>query len=76
MFGAMISRVRMHALAVWAAHDAPGPPNGVPLATHAAWSQPVVDAISIDNDLPPRPRVASPRPGTDDLMAPNICVAP
>ena len=42
------------------------PPPSVSFAAH------LTDASSIGEALGPRPRAASPRPGTDDLMAATI----
>jgi hypothetical protein len=74
MVDATISRVRLRDLAVWAAPGTPGlPPNGgIPYAPSAPRRRSLTDAASIGEPPPTRPRVASSRPGTGDLVASTI----
>jgi hypothetical protein len=69
MIDATISRARLRGLARlgrfrgWKART-----TGLP-APCASWAEHLTDATSIAEALSPRPRAASPRPDTDDLMA-------
>jgi hypothetical protein len=69
MSNATISRARD---AIWRVWAAPGPatrPGGRPPDPSASRAQLAFDAVSIGGDLITRPRAASSRPETDDLMA-------
>jgi hypothetical protein len=69
MIDATISRARDPIWRVWAA---PGPstrPGGRAADPSASRAQAAFDAVSIGGVLITRPRAASSRPETDDLMA-------
>jgi hypothetical protein len=73
MVDATISRGRMRALARLGRsrqHQEP-PSRPLPLPS-ASRRRAVTDAASIGNAPPPRPRAASPRSDTGDLMASTI----
>jgi hypothetical protein len=72
MVDATISRVRMRDLACLGRSGARLRAYGPPPGACASRRQAATDASSIGDGLPPRPRAASSRPGTDDLMASTI----
>jgi hypothetical protein len=72
MVDATISRVRLHDLARLGRFRDGSRASGPCAVPSAPRRQPVTDASSIGDDLPPRPRAASSRPGTDDLVASTI----
>jgi hypothetical protein len=72
MGDATISRARD---AIWRVWAAPGPairPIGRPPDPSASRAHAAFDAASIGGVLITRPRAASSRPETDDLVAPTI----
>jgi hypothetical protein len=73
MVDARISRVRLRALArLGRSRLGRRPASRPPAAASAARRQAVADASSIADALSPRPRAASPRPETGDLVASTI----
>jgi hypothetical protein len=73
MVDATISRVRLRDLArLGRCGPRAGAAFGARPVTAAPHQQAGTDAASIATDLPVRPRAASSRPGTDDLMASTI----
>jgi len=69
MIDATISRVRLHDLAgLGRCEQVAAGEAGLHLSA-ASRRQSVTDATSIGETLPPRPRAASSRPGTGDLVA-------
>jgi hypothetical protein len=72
MTAATISRARMRELACLGRSNARQRAIGPLSAVCASRPQPATDASSIGGVLQPRPRAASSRPGTDDLMAAAI----
>jgi hypothetical protein len=68
MIDAAISRVRLRGLARLGRFRAGRPRDGLP-APCASCAEHLTDATSIAEPLGPRPRAASPRPDTHDLMA-------
>jgi hypothetical protein len=74
MVDATISCVRLRGLArLSRAPNRHAAAGGVAApALRASRRQAATDAVSIGDVLPPRPRAASPRPGSDDLMASTI----
>jgi hypothetical protein len=73
MVDATISRGRMRALACLGRFRHQQVPRSRPLLLPCASRRRVVtDAASIGDAPPPRPRAASPRPDTSDLVASTI----
>jgi hypothetical protein len=72
MVDATISRVRMRDLACLGRSGARLRAFGPAADACASRRQAVTDASGIGDVLPPRPRAASSRPGTDDLLASTI----
>jgi hypothetical protein len=72
MVVATISRVRMRDLARLGRFRLRRGRGAAPPETCASRRQAVTDATSIGTGLPPRPRAASSRPATDDLVATTI----
>jgi hypothetical protein len=73
MADATISRVRLRDLArLGRSHPRSGAAFGARPVTAASRRQSGTDAASIAAGLPPRPRAASSRPGTGELMASTI----
>jgi len=69
MIDATISRARSAIWRVWAAPGSATRPGGRPPGPSASPAQAAFDAVSIGGVLITRPRAASSRPETDDLMA-------
>jgi hypothetical protein len=72
MVDATISRVRLRDLACLGRSGVRLRAFGPPGVACASRRQAVADASGIGDVLSPRPRAASSRPGTDDLMASTI----
>jgi hypothetical protein len=72
MVDATISCVRMRDLARLGRFRLCHGRVAAPAESCASRRLPVTDATSIGNGLSPRPRAASSRPATDDLMASTI----
>ena len=72
MIDATIARGRLQDLARLGRSRLGRACSAAPLEPSAARRQPAADASSIAGDLPPRPRAASSRPATDDLVASTI----
>jgi hypothetical protein len=72
MVAATISRVRLRDLACLGRSGARLRAFGPPAGACASRRQSLTDASGIGDGLPPRPRAASSRPDTDDLMAATI----
>jgi hypothetical protein len=72
MGDATISRVQLRDLARLGRFRRRASRGAAFAATCASRRPSVTDATSIGDGLPPRPRAASSRPGTDDLVASTI----
>jgi hypothetical protein len=72
MVEATISRAWDAIWRVWAAPGLLDRPTGRSSSPFASRAQPLTDATSVGNGLIRRPRAASSRPETDDLMASTI----
>jgi len=72
MIDPTFSRARDAIWRVWAAPGPTGRPLGLPFEPSAARARPLTDATSIGEHPITRPRAASPRPETDDLMGSTI----
>jgi hypothetical protein len=72
MVDATISRVRLRDLARLGRFRRRSGRCAAVAATYASRRPSVTDATSIGDGLAPRPKAASSRPGTDDLVASTI----